>query len=180
MGAAFLLLETRGVTTLSLLFGSTWLVNAGVFAGIVVMALVANEIVIRWHPQKMAIWFVVLFASVLVVWAAPYGALNALPLGARAILGSALHALPIGCAGVIVSTLLARTPTPSAALGSNLLGAVVGGCLEYLSMILGLRALALVALALYVLAYVVWLVRGRAAARIVGPVDATHFAQGAP
>jgi len=31
MGAAFLLIETRGVTSLSLLFGSTWLVNSAVW-----------------------------------------------------------------------------------------------------------------------------------------------------
>ena len=47
MGAGFLLIETRGVTALSLLFGSTWLVNAAVFAGILLLALVANEVVAR-------------------------------------------------------------------------------------------------------------------------------------
>ena len=34
MGAAFLLIETRGVTSMSLLFGSTWIVNASIFGGI--------------------------------------------------------------------------------------------------------------------------------------------------
>ena len=34
MGAAFLLIETRSVTELSLLFGSTWLVNAAVFGAV--------------------------------------------------------------------------------------------------------------------------------------------------
>jgi len=42
MGAAFLLIETRGVTDLSLLFGSTWIVNSSVFAGVLVMALAAS------------------------------------------------------------------------------------------------------------------------------------------
>ena len=39
LGAAFLLLETRAVTQLSLLFGSTWIVNTSVFGGILAMVL---------------------------------------------------------------------------------------------------------------------------------------------
>jgi len=38
MGMAFLLLETRSITTFALLFGTTWLVNALVFAGVLLAA----------------------------------------------------------------------------------------------------------------------------------------------
>ena len=34
MGAAFLLLETKSIVQFALLFGTTWLVNSLVFAGI--------------------------------------------------------------------------------------------------------------------------------------------------
>ena len=43
MGAAFLLLETKNVATFALLFGTTWLVNAMVFAGVLVIVLAAVE-----------------------------------------------------------------------------------------------------------------------------------------
>jgi hypothetical protein len=43
MGAAFLLLETKNVATFALLFGTTWLVNALVFAGVLVVVLAAVE-----------------------------------------------------------------------------------------------------------------------------------------
>ena len=36
MGAAFLLLETKNVVQFALLFGTTWFVNALVFAGLLV------------------------------------------------------------------------------------------------------------------------------------------------
>ena len=55
---------------------------------------------------------------------------------------------------MVFSLLLARSADAAAALGSNLLGAVLGGALEYLSMLVGLRALALLALALYLAAWV--------------------------
>ena len=41
MGAAFLLLETKNVASFALLFGTTWLVNALVFAGVLVTVLAA-------------------------------------------------------------------------------------------------------------------------------------------
>ena len=43
MGAAFLLLETKNVATFALLFGTTWFVNALVFAGVLVIVLAAVE-----------------------------------------------------------------------------------------------------------------------------------------
>jgi hypothetical protein len=54
---------------------------------------------------------------------------------------------------VIVPLLLARAIQPAAALGANLLGAVLGGCLEYFSMLGGLRSTAVLALVLYLAAF---------------------------
>jgi hypothetical protein len=142
MGAGFLLIETRGVTTLSLLFGSTWMVNAAVFAGILLVALIANLYVERFGSPPLAPCFVLLLASVAMLWALDNAALNRFELPLRGVMGGVVNALPVGFAGIIVSTLLARSANPTASLASNLLGSVVGGCLEYLSMLAGLRALA--------------------------------------
>jgi SAM-dependent methyltransferase len=161
MGAGFLLIETRGVTALSLLFGSTWVVNAAVFSGILLMALLANEAVIRLRPTRALPWFLGLLASVVVLWVVPPAALSGLPLVARGIVGGLVNGLPVGFAGVVVSMLLARSRNPAASLGSNLLGAVVGGSLEYLSMLVGLRALAVLAFALYLAALLATARRGR-------------------
>lgn len=161
MGAAFLLIETRGVTSLSLLFGSTWIVNSAVFGGILVMVFGANLAVQRWQWSSPTPWFVALFAAVLLLWWLPVEWLGMLPFAARGVVGGLLTGLPIGLAGIIVPMLLARAENPAAALGANLLGAVLGGCLEYLSMWAGLRSVALLALVLYLLAF--GLTRRRAA-----------------
>jgi len=52
-------------------------------------------------------------------------------------------------AGVIFSSELRSRGDAAAALGSNLCGAVVGGLLENLSMVVGLKAVVLLALAFY-------------------------------
>jgi hypothetical protein len=153
MGAAFLLIETRGVTTLSLLFGSTWIVNSAVFTGILALAWLANEFV-RRHPDIDVKWaMIALFAVLAVNFFVGPGLLLRLPLILRWLLGGVVNALPVGLAGIAFSALLRRSPNADIALGSNLLGAVVGGCAEYLSIVVGLRALVLLAVVFYLAAF---------------------------
>jgi hypothetical protein len=74
--------------------------------------------------------------------------------------GGLLNALPVAFAGVIFSTLLARSEDATSSLGSNLVGAMAGGCLEYASIVTGLRFLTAIAIALYGAAYVLVTRRG--------------------
>jgi hypothetical protein len=153
IGAAFLLIETRGVTSMSLLFGSTWIVNAVIFGGILVMVLLANLAVECWAWRNPLPWFAGLFLAMLLLYFFPVAALQAMPLGLRIVVAAVVTGLPVGFAGLIVPMLLARSSQPVSALGSNLLGAVLGGCLEYYSMLGGLRSTALMALVLYLVAF---------------------------
>jgi hypothetical protein len=155
MGVAFMLLETRMVTELSLLFGSTWIVNSSVFAGILIMVLLANTLVSYKKPTTVKGWFAPLVVSLVIIWVFGSGFLNQFSIVPRGILGGLLFALPVFFAGVIVSTLLKESRDISGGLGSNLLGSVLGGCLEYLSMYAGLRKMTLLVIAVYLMAYLV-------------------------
>jgi hypothetical protein len=64
-------------------------------------------------------------------------------------------ALPVFFAALIFSTLLSRRADGTRALAYNLLGAIVGGVLEYSSMVIGIKGLYVVAAVLYLLAFVV-------------------------
>jgi len=152
MGAAFLLIETRGVTSISLLFGSTWISNAAVFGGILVLVLAATLIVGRGRWNDPLPWFAPLLLSVALLWWFPLDWLNTLPLWIRGLIGGLITGMPVGFAGIVVPMLLQRSPSSTASLGANLLGAVFGGCLEYFSMIGGLRSTALMAAVLYLIA----------------------------
>ena len=149
LGAAFLLLETRAVTQLSLLFGSTWVVNTSVFAGVLAMVLAANAVAARLRAYRVKLWYTLLALSLIGLWLLPTHELVDLPLVTRGIAGGIAFAIPVFFAGIIFSSELGRRDDASAALGSNLCGAVVGGLLENLSMIVGLKAIALLALAIY-------------------------------
>jgi len=154
-GAAFLLIETKGVTDLSLLFGSTWIVNLSVFAGILLMAFLANLAASRWQPVRMGLPFLALFLTLAVSYAVRPSLLLPLPLLARGIAGGLANALPVAVAGLLFSTLLSRSADAAGSLGSNLLGAMLGGCLEYLSMATGLRFLTVMAMLIYGAAFLV-------------------------
>jgi spermidine synthase len=163
LGAAFLLIETRGVTDLSLLFGSTWIVNAAVFGGVLLIAWAANAVVRRFPPRRLGLVFIPLMAAIALNYAVRPSALLQLPMFAGGALGALLNALPVGLAGIVFSTLLARSSDPAASLGSNLIGAISGGILEYLSTIFGLSVLTLAAGALYAAVFLLLLKRRSAA-----------------
>lgn len=149
MGAGFLLVETKSVTEMSLLFGSTWTVNLMVFAAILVMVLIANLIVQRREPRRTSPLFVALFTTLAIAYLIPASAL--LPLGTAAQWGAGalMIALPILFASLIFSTLLSRRNDAARALAYNLLGAILGGVLEYSAMALGIKAMYIVAALLY-------------------------------
>jgi spermidine synthase len=152
MGAGFLLLETQVVSRLALYFGTTWQVN-GIFIGAILVALlIANTIVEQQTKPWPRHWCLAgLLAGLLVAYIFPF---HRLP-GSAALVGwvaAAVFTVPVFFAGLLFASEFRVTDSPSAALGANMLGAVIGGLLENLSLVIGLKALLLAAMALYVLA----------------------------
>lgn len=149
LGAGFLLVETKALAEMSLLFGSTWIVNVLVLSGVFVMVLLSVWVVHTgaWRRLDLAYAFL---AAVLAGWFFfPRAALNELPMGARAVAGTILTVLPVFFAGIVFARSFAVRASPAVAFGSNLLGAVVGGAMEASSLALGIRALTLIALGFY-------------------------------
>jgi hypothetical protein len=151
MGAAFFLLETKSITEIALLLGSTWVVNAAVIAAILLMIVAANTLVERLRLRDPRPYYLLVILSLLLNYLLPLGSLLGLSLPWRVALASALLALPLFFAGVIFAITFSQSESAPIALGSNLLGAVVGAVLEYTSLILGIRALYLLALGCYAL-----------------------------
>ncbi|NQV03990.1 MAG: hypothetical protein HQ532_00675 [Candidatus Omnitrophica bacterium] len=152
MGCGFLLLETKSVTTLSLLFGSTWIVNAVVFSAILFLALLANRLVMAKGLDNTKWFFGGLVLSLVGSYFFPLNSLLRLSFFMKVFAAGLLAGLPIFFAAVIFAIVFRRTKYAGIALGSNLIGAVIGGFLEYSSMLWGLNALYIVALGWYLIA----------------------------
>lgn len=150
LGAAFLLLETRSITGFALLFGTTWVVNAIVFAGVLLVVLLAVEVTRRWQrPPPLRLIYGLLAGSLLLGGIVQPGVLLGLPLVPRAIVAVIVAFLPIFFANLVFARRFTQTADATSAFGANLLGAMIGGCLEYASLIVGYQGLLVVAALLY-------------------------------
>jgi SAM-dependent methyltransferase len=167
MGMAFLLLETRSITTFALLFGTTWLVNALVFAGVLLAVLLAIEVTRRFSPRRS--WVIAaLFISLAVAWLVPNAWLLTLPVPVRLLVAVVLAFAPIFCANLYFTSRFKEAANPTAAFAANLFGAMIGGTLEYLSLVTGYRFLLVVAAVIYLAAVLV----GRRLGARAAPVGA--------
>lgn len=159
LGAGFLLLETKAVTELSLLFGSTWTVNAVVIAAFLCMALLANALAI-YRPLSHSFAYGALFALLLLSLILPYSVFNGWSTPLKILAAGIVVGLPVFFSGMIFSRSFRDVSSPAQGLGVNLLGAVVGGTLENAVMIGGTLSLGILAILLYGLS-VVFVERGQ-------------------
>ncbi|HKR66564.1 MAG TPA: hypothetical protein VJZ00_22750 [Thermoanaerobaculia bacterium] len=148
LGVAFLLLESKAVTEMNLLWGSTWLTSAVVFASILVMVLLGT-LLMQYKPLSWRAAIIGIVIALLVNFATPVHAILSWSLAARLALSLLFVGAPIFFASICFALQYRDEGDPGVAFGWNLLGAVAGGLIEFTSMVIGLRALALVALACY-------------------------------
>lgn len=154
LGAAFMLLEVVSIGRASVALGSTWWVSAVVITGVLVMVLLANAWVLRRPAGAPAPVFVLLLAACAFGIAFELSWLGTLPYAARAALAGLIVTLPMLFSGVAFARAFAAAPARDLALGANLFGALVGGVLQSLSLLVGQRALLVVVACLYALAWV--------------------------
>jgi hypothetical protein len=150
LGIAFLLLETRSLVTFSLLFGTTWSVNALVFFAILVSVLVAIGISARFPMRRAGPLYVGLFGTLALAWLLPPEQLLLDPPALRYALAAALAFAPIIFANLVFAHSFRETAMADMSFASNLLGAMVGGALEYVALLTGYRALLVLVAVLYV------------------------------
>jgi hypothetical protein len=152
LGAAFMLMEVRIIAQVALLFGSTWLVNAAAIAAVLLMAILANLLAAVLRSSSVRLWAVLLLVALGLSSLAHLTVFLGLGQLSGGAAGALLLALPIFFAGMVFSTSLRSVTEVDAAMASNLIGAILGGLLEYVSLVLGIGSLAWLAGLLYLLA----------------------------
>src|SRR5439155_8140180 len=104
--------------------------------------------------QRPARLYVLLFAALLLAWIVPPHTLLELDPVPRFVAAATLAFFPIFTANLVFTERFKATGDSTAAFGANLLGAMFGGLLEYSALIVGYRALLVVAAILYGFAFV--------------------------
>ena len=167
LGAGFMLLETKGVVHLALLFGSTWIVNSVVFFAILVLVLASNLYVRLLQPKALWPYYALLVAALAVNIAVPMSTFLALPGWQKVLVSCAVVFIPIFFAGIVFSTVFRDSRNPDMDFGSNVAGAVLGGLSENFSLILGFKNLLVIAVLFYLLSA---LLKPRGAGVLKAPV----------
>lgn len=149
MGMGFMLLEVRAMSALSLLFGSTWVVNSTVISGVMIVILVANWVAARIDQSRI---YLVAGLVVIALLGSTFSSLSAFSQMGEVpaqTLGTMIYLSPMVFASVMFALLFKGTKSPSTALAFNITGGLIGVCLEYLSMLTGLQALGFIGIVIY-------------------------------
>ncbi|HEX2895599.1 MAG TPA: spermidine synthase, partial [Marmoricola sp.] len=151
---AFLLLETKNIATFANLFGTTWIVNAMVFAGVLVSVLAAVEVTRLLPTPRLPVVYALVAAGLGLGYLVSPQSMLGLPFWPRLVVATVVAFVPIFLANIAFAKRFAASDSSPAAFGVNLLGAILGGCLEYVALLTGYRNLLLVVAALYLVAFV--------------------------
>jgi len=149
-GAGFMLLETNTITRMALILGSTWVVTSFAVILVLLAALVSNVIVTRFAAPSILPVIGLLAISILLNYAVDIHYYLALAGPIRTPLAALQVYLPMLGSSLLFGRLFQRSEKSSYDLGMNILGALFGGMLEYVSLIIGIQAVYLLALILFV------------------------------
>jgi len=154
LGAGFMLLEAQIVSKMALLFGTTWLVNSVVIGGLLLLIVAAN-VLVQFVPRfPLSIAYAGIFASIALSYFIPLQKLLFASLWMKALTSTLVLCLPVFFAGVVFIRSFAADGFRAQALGSNLMGAMIGGMLESMSLWTGIRSLLVIAALLYLSSWV--------------------------
>ncbi len=152
LGAGFMLLETKSIIQFALLWGSTWVVPSLTIVAVLVMALIANWTVSHVEIRRPRLIGAVLLGLLAFNYFVPVGTFGIENRMIEALVYSVLVFSPIFCAGLLFGSSIKRSPDVTVDYGANLLGSMVGGVAEYLSLLMGFQFLLILVAGFYVAA----------------------------
>ena len=154
LGVGFMLMETKGITELAKIYGSTWFVVSVVITAILTMAYLANLFIIKGIKISINQIYFFLILSLLLSYSLSFINYYNYPIFLLKLIIPIILTFPVFFSGLAFSKELVRYGSTANALSCNILGAIVGGLLEYNSMYFGFKFLYLLAIFFYFMAYV--------------------------
>jgi len=151
LGGAFLLLEVQNISKASVALGNTWEVNAVIISGVLVMILLANLLAYRFPKLPLTLVYGLLIGTCLALYFVDLSRFAFLPYVTKAVVIGGLTTLPMLFSGIVFIRSFAVVEKKDEALGSNLLGALVGALLQSVTFVTGIKALLLLVAGLYLL-----------------------------
>lgn len=158
LGQAFMLVEIKSITQLSLLFGATWIVTSVVTLFVLCLAFLANYLASKRKSNSVVPFYICIFVALLVDFFFQIPQRTELHFFGIVGLAALTNCLPIFFGGLIFSTCFRQATSPAAYLSANLLGVAIGGLTENLCMFTGTKSLVLIAMVLYAMSGLVLMI----------------------
>jgi spermine/spermidine synthase len=152
LGAGFMLLETKSIVQFALLWGSTWSSASLAIASVLVMALASALVASAFTMRRRGVIVAALLALIAINYFVPVGRIAFASRATESIFYGALVFSPVFCAGLLFSSSFKESSSTATDFGANLLGAIIGGVGEYLSLVAGYRFLLVLVVICYVVA----------------------------
>ena len=127
----------------------------GRISGAILAMILIGTVLMELRPMPWAWAATGLVLALFVTYLVPTGALVGRTTPVRLLLSVLMVGGPIFFASVCFALRFRERPAADIAFGWNLLGAVAGGLLEFFSMLLGLKALTLIAIVTYLTAFLI-------------------------
>jgi hypothetical protein len=154
LGAGFMLLETKSIVQFALLWGSTWSSASLAIASVLVMALASALVASRVEIRRRGLVAAALLTLIAINYLIPVGRVTFDSRIAESLFYALLVFSPVFCAGLLFSSSFKESASTADDFGANLLGAMVGGVGEYVSLLAGYRFLLVLVAICYVVAIV--------------------------
>jgi hypothetical protein len=114
------------------------------------LLIVASNFLVQWMPElPITLGYVGILVTIVAGYFIPLDRFFFQSIWLKALAATGVLCLPVFFAGIVFIRSFAREGFRSEALGSNLLGALMGGMLESLSMWTGIRSMLVIAGLLY-------------------------------
>ena len=145
-----MLIEAKGITELAKVFGSTWSVLSIIISSVLILAFLANYIILKKIFIKKKLIYALILLSIALGFLYSHFSIN---LKFEEIILPLLLTMPIFFSGLAFSNEILINKNMQNVISSNIFGALFGGLLEYNSMYFGYSALYFLAAIIYLLAY---------------------------
>jgi hypothetical protein len=158
-GFAFFLLETKNITDIAVLFGSTWTVNFIVLLSVSTAILCANLAVMKIRNLNVKTIFLLLVISLTALLFVPLGGLAYLSMPLKLACSLTVIGLPIFFSSAIFCHYFKSSRDPETDFGMNIVGSIFGGFFEYLCLITGFKFLLIITIVAYMTLFAMKFIR---------------------
>jgi hypothetical protein len=152
LGAGFMLLEVQNISKAAVVLGNTWVVNAVIISGVMIMILLANLVAAKFPKLPLPPVYALLVLSCIGLYFLDLSRFAFLPYATKALVVGLLTSLPMLFSGIVFIRSYSITERKDATLGANMIGALVGGLLQSVTFVVGIKALLLIVATLYLAA----------------------------